>query len=167
MADSDFDVYVSNMLTVNYDATIDQTARFDGLYPGMIWPYNHGSVAGNHAARPLHGVQIHVTREAILNTGLTFAEFNWQDKDVWILKDGIIPPTFTAKIKLTNQLAILAKPEIDYPYFKAVPQTNRHNHIPLGYLNKQRLAGQNVLVTAQAIRSDNAEFTQFFINGSS
>ncbi|WP_125550960.1 CotH kinase family protein [Loigolactobacillus zhaoyuanensis] len=165
MTGSDYDVYVNNMLAVNYEAAIDQTARFDGLYPGMIWPYNHGGVAGNHDARPLHGTQIHVTREATLNTGMTFAEFNWHGKDVWIPKDGIIPPTLTAKIQLTNQLATLMKPEIDYPYFKAVPQTKGRNHIPLGYITKNRLAGQKVLVTAQAIRSDNAEFTQFYVNG--
>ncbi|KJU74225.1 hypothetical protein AH70_07845 [Pediococcus damnosus LMG 28219] len=166
MSDSNYDVYVNNMVEVNYDATIDQTARFDGLYKGMMWPYNHGDVAGNRDARPLHGTAIHVTQEANLNTGMTFVKFNWQGNDVWIPKEGVILPTFDSQISLTNQLATLAKTNIDYPYFKDIPQTKKFSHIPIGYINKDRIAGQTILVTARAIRSDNQEFKQFFTNGS-
>ncbi|MFD0898221.1 CotH kinase family protein [Loigolactobacillus binensis] len=167
MADIDFDVYVKNMVEINYTATIDQTARFDGLYKGMMWPYNHGSVMGNHDARPLHGVSIQVKREAHLNTGMVFVEFEWKNIDVWMPKDGIIPPLLDAKTTLTNQLASLTVGKLDYPYFKEIPQTKSRNHIPLGYINKDRLAGQSILVTATAIRSDQRSFSQFFTNGSS
>lgn len=167
MSDSNYDVYVKSMLEVDYEATIDQTARFDGLYKGMIWPYNHGEVAGNRDARPLHGTDIRVKREATLNTGMTFVEFKWQGNDVWIPKEGIIPPLFDAKINLTNQLATLIKTNIDYPYFKEIPQTKKFSHIPIGYINKDKLAGQTILVMAHATRSDGQEFTQIFTNGSS
>ncbi|GEL15313.1 hypothetical protein PCE01_11150 [Pediococcus cellicola] len=54
MSDSNYDVYVIKMLEVAYDATIDQTARFDGLYKGMIWPYNHGDVPCKALAWRIH-----------------------------------------------------------------------------------------------------------------
>ncbi len=139
MSDSNYDVYVIKMLEVAYDATIDQTARFDGLYKGMIWPYNHGDVPGNHDARPLHGTSIHVTREATLNTGMTFVEFSWKNNTVWISKEGIIPPKLAVKTLLTNQLATLVDGRVNYPYFKAIPQTQSHSHIPVGYLSQSSI----------------------------
>lgn len=166
MPEAQFDVYVEEMQPVGYDAVIDQTARFDGLYRGMMWPYNHGEVAGNRDARPLHGLQVHVTREAHLNTGMTFAEFEYEGKATWIPKDGIEPPLMAATQTPTSYLAQLAQVAgHDFAYYEQVPQTARRSHIPAGYTGRARLAGQPVLVVSRAERADGRAFLRFVLDG--
>lgn len=166
MNETDYDVYVVREDEVNYQAVIDQTGRFDGLYD-YIWPYNHGAVAGNHDARQLHGQAIQVKKELKLSSGQFFVCFQFEGQERWIPKVAIIPPLQGAEIQATSYMATVHKKTVDEPVYGKVPYTSKHAHIPVAYVNKNGIANHPVAITAIATLDDGEQFVNVIHNGAS